>query len=57
VYLTESANLVLVRRDTGAFALDRKYDLGTSETWTTPIVIGRDLLVKDATSLVRLTGR
>jgi len=57
VYLTESADLVLVRRDTGKFALERKYDLGTSETWTTPVVIGRDLLVKDATSLVRLAGK
>jgi len=57
LYLTESADLTVVRRDTGRFALERKYDLGTSETWTMPVVIGRDLLIKDATSVVRLAGR
>jgi outer membrane protein assembly factor BamB len=57
VYLTDAANLVVVKRVAAGFNLERKYELGISETWTTPVVLGRDLIVKDATTVARLGGR
>jgi outer membrane protein assembly factor BamB len=57
LYLTDGGDLSIVKRAAGEFALERKYDLGTEETWTTPLVLGRDLIVRDATSLTRLTGK
>ena len=57
LYLTEGGDLSLVKRAGGAFALERKYDLGAEETWTTPVVVGRDLILKDGASLVRLAGK
>ena len=58
VYLTDLADLVVVKRDTGRFhAREEKYALGTGATWTTPVLLGRDVIVKDATSVARLAGR
>jgi outer membrane protein assembly factor BamB len=57
VFLTDAGDLAVVKRGSAEFALERKYDLGTEETWTTPLVLGRDLIVKDATSLTRLAGK
>jgi outer membrane protein assembly factor BamB len=57
LYLTDAGDLSIVKRGPGEFALERKYDLGTAEIWTTPLVLGRDLIVKDATSLTRLSGK
>jgi outer membrane protein assembly factor BamB len=56
VYLTDGATLVVARRQATGFDA-KKIDLPTSATWTTPVILERDLIVKDATSLVRLTGR
>ena len=56
VYLTDDATLVVARRQTEAFEAQR-IQLPTGATWTTPIILGRDLVVKDATSVARLRGR
>jgi outer membrane protein assembly factor BamB len=56
VYLTDQATLVLARRQATGFDAQR-ITLPTGATWTTPIVLGRDLIVRDPTSIVRLTGR
>jgi hypothetical protein len=56
VYLTDDATLVVARRQTDAFEAQR-IQLPTGATWTTPIILGRDLVVKDATSVARLRGR
>jgi hypothetical protein len=56
VYLTDGATLVVARRQATGFDA-KKIELPTSATWTTPVILGRDLIVKDATSLVRLMGR
>ena len=57
VYLTDAAKLVVVRRNRSKFDRVQAYDLGVGATWTTPLLLGRDLIVKDATSLVRLNGK
>ncbi|HUF46391.1 MAG TPA: PQQ-binding-like beta-propeller repeat protein [Vicinamibacterales bacterium] len=55
VYLTDGATLVVARRESATFDAQR-IQLPTSATWTTPVVLGRDLIVKDASRLVRLRG-
>jgi outer membrane protein assembly factor BamB len=55
VYLTEGGELVVARRGAGAFAVERRYDVADSATWAAPVLLGGDLLVRDATGLVRLT--
>jgi outer membrane protein assembly factor BamB len=57
VYLTDAARLVIVRRTRAKFDRAQSYELGLGATWTTPVLLGNDLIVKDATSLVRLTGK
>ena len=55
VLLTNNAELTVARRDATTFQIERRYDVGDSETWAIPILLGRDLLIRDETSLVRLT--
>jgi hypothetical protein len=52
-----SGALVVARRSGDSFRLERKYDLTASETWARPVVTGGDLIVRDAMSLNRLTGK
>lgn len=56
VYLTNNADLIIARRNTAKFEVDKKYDVAESATWATPVFLGNDLLVRDATGLIRLTA-
>ncbi|MGO4884275.1 MAG: PQQ-binding-like beta-propeller repeat protein [Bryobacteraceae bacterium] len=49
--LTPDANLTVVRQNTKAFEVLRKYSVADSPTWAHPVVIGRGILIKDATNL------
>ena len=42
IFLTNGADLVVVKRG-GTYAPEKKYDLGASETWAAPALVGRDL--------------
>jgi len=55
VYLTEGADLLVVRRGGESFAVDRRYRVADAATWASPVLLGGDLLVRDANGLVRLT--
>jgi outer membrane protein assembly factor BamB len=55
LYLTNGADLIVARRGAGKFEAERRYDIADAETWAVPVVLGSDLLVRDATSLTRLT--
>ena len=55
VYLTNGADLIVARRGTATLEVERRYDVADAETWAIPVLLGTDLLVRDATSLVRLT--
>ena len=57
LFLTDAAKLVVVRRNRAKFDRVQTYELGLGATWTTPVLLGRDLIVKDATSVVRLAGK
>jgi outer membrane protein assembly factor BamB len=55
VFLTNAADLIIARRNTAAFTVDHRYEVAESPTWAVPVFLGADVLVRDATGLVRLT--
>ena len=55
VYLTNGGDLIIARRGAAAFGVERRYKVADSQTWAMPVLIGSDILVRDATGLVRLT--
>lgn len=55
VYLTNNADLIVARRDTAKFDVERRYDVGEAATWAMPVFLGTDLLVRDASGVMRLT--
>jgi len=56
VYLTNSAELLIVKRATADFVVDQCYEVAKSQTWAMPVLMGSDILVRDNSGLVRLTG-
>jgi outer membrane protein assembly factor BamB len=56
LFLTNGADLVVARRG-GTFTIDKKYDLGTSETWSAPVLVGRDIVIRDAGGVSRLSAK
>jgi outer membrane protein assembly factor BamB len=57
IYLTNGGDLVVAGRGPAGFALEKKYDVADAETWAMPVLLGRDLLVRDATGVARLAGK
>jgi outer membrane protein assembly factor BamB len=57
VTLTNNGEMQVARRGGGAFVADKKYTVADSATWAMPVVLGRDLIVRDATSVMRLAGK
>lgn len=55
VYLTNGGDLIIVRRGTAAFEVERRYKVADAETWSIPALLGTDVLVRDANSVIRLT--
>jgi outer membrane protein assembly factor BamB len=55
VYLTNSADLIVAKRGTDSFTVEKRYRVADSETWAMPVLLGTDLIVRDATGLLRLT--
>jgi outer membrane protein assembly factor BamB len=56
LFLTNSADLVVAKRG-GTFAIEKKYDLGASETWSAPVFVGRDIVIRDAGGMSRLVAK
>lgn len=56
VFLTDTAELVVARRDPSAFAIERRYQAADAQTYAVPVLLGSDVLVRDATGLIRLTA-
>ena len=57
VFLTNTGSLIVARRGTATFDVEKKYALGDSETWAMPVLMGRDLIVRDASRVVRMNGK
>jgi len=56
IYLTNGAELIVAKRDASKFAVERKYEVAKSSTWATPVLLGSNILIRDASSLVMLTS-
>ncbi|HEX7332396.1 MAG TPA: PQQ-binding-like beta-propeller repeat protein [Pyrinomonadaceae bacterium] len=57
VFLTNNADLIVAKRDTPAFAVERRYDdVAKAATWSMPVLLGSNILVRDATGLMLLTA-
>lgn len=57
VFLTNSADLIVAKRGTPAFAVERRYDdVAEAATWAMPVLLGSNILVRDATGLMLLTA-
>ena len=52
--LTSDAELLVADADRAAFAVSRQYEVADGATWAMPVPLPDGLLVRDATSLVRL---
>lgn len=57
IYLTNGADLIVARRRAASLIVERRYDVAESETWATPVILGSDILVRDATGLIRLSTK
>ena len=56
LFLTSTGVLVVAKRNPGAFELVKKYDVATSETWALPIFLGNELVIREASHLVKLAA-
>lgn len=52
--LTDGAVLIVARRTPEGFKEEKRYELGTSATWSLPVLLPDGLLVREATGVVRL---
>jgi len=53
--LTNGSDLIVARRNTATFEVERRYDVADAKTWAVPVFLGIDIFVRDATGLIRLT--
>ena len=57
---TREPNILLITefaRTTQAFAVERRYEVAEASTFATPVLLGSNILVRDATGLILLTGK
>ena len=57
VFLTNGADLIVTKRGAPAFAAERRYEVAESSTFATPVLLGSNILVRDATGLMLLAGK
>ena len=56
VFLTNGADLIIAKRNTPAFTLEKRYEVAQASTFATPVLLGSKILVRDATGIILLTG-
>jgi outer membrane protein assembly factor BamB len=56
VFLTNGADLIVAKRNTPSFAVERRYEVAEAATWAMPVLLGSNILVRDATGLILLTA-
>src|SRR5215216_3026258 len=57
VFLTNGADLIVAKRGASAFTVERRYEVAEAATWAMPVLLGSNILVRDATGLMLLTGK
>ena len=56
VFLTNGADLIVAKRNTPSFAVEKRYEVAEASTFAMPVLLGSNILVRDATGLMLLTG-
>jgi hypothetical protein len=56
VFLTNGADLIVVKRNTPSFAVEKRYEVAEASTFAMPVLWGSLILIRDATGLILLTG-
>jgi len=56
VFLTNGGDLIVAKRSTPAFTVERRYEVAEGATWAMPVLLGSNILVRDATGLMLLTA-
>jgi outer membrane protein assembly factor BamB len=56
IFLTNAADLIVAKRGAPAFAIERRYEVSEAATWAMPVLLGSNILVRDATGLMLLTA-
>ena len=57
IFLTNSADLIVAKRGTPAFDVEKRYEVAEAATWAVPVLLGSNVLVRDATGVMLLTGK
>lgn len=57
IFLTNGADLIVAKRATDAFAEEKRYEVAEAATFAMPVLLGSNLLIRDATGLMLLTGK
>jgi outer membrane protein assembly factor BamB len=57
VFLTNGADLVVVKRGTPAFSAEKRYEVAQAATWAMPVLLGSNVLIRDATGVMLLAGK
>ncbi len=55
IFLTNGADLIVAKRDAPAFTVERRYEVAQASTFASPVLLGTNILVRDATALMLLT--
>jgi outer membrane protein assembly factor BamB len=53
--LTDGGQLIVARRGVNTYQEEKRYEVGTSGTWSLPVLLPDGLLVREAAGLTRLT--
>jgi len=54
VFLTNGADLIVAKRGGTSFVVEKRYEVADGPTFAMPVLLGSDVLVRDATGLARL---
>ena len=57
VFLTNNAELIVAKRRQPNFAVERRYEVAKSATWAMPLLLGANILVRDASGVMLLTSQ
>jgi outer membrane protein assembly factor BamB len=57
IFLTNNAELIVAKRGQANFAVERRYEVAKSATWAMPLLLGKDILVRDASGVMLLTSQ
>jgi outer membrane protein assembly factor BamB len=57
VFLTNGADLIVAKRGTPAFTVEKRYEVAEASTFAMPILLGRSIIVRDSAGVMLLTGK